>query len=550
MVPMRISTRNAFPVYITLLAVVLLLSCTDREKYHRLLSEAEQQNSNYIPFTTDSAMLDVVDFYDSHGNANERMKAHYLLGCVYRDLGEAPQALQCYHDALDCADTTATDCDYNLLSRIHGQMAEIFGSQFLPHEMLQEERECERIARLRKDTLSIILSIERQAYAYELTNQLDSEIILKENVCQMYKSTGYMQDYAIACGTLLHPYLKRENYRKARYCIDTYEKYSGLFAPDGTIEKRREIYYYLKGLYYLGVDSLQLSESFFRKSLLNAQDANSKEAGYHGLYLLFKHKGQRDSIAKYAELSYQTNDERVRKSSLVELQHMQGMYNYGRNQTIAKSEQNKRFKVQQWLGGAISIIVLLCLLGYMIFKHQMRIRREEYQVYRTNLIKLEQAQKDLQQLNEQRIESLMEEKEEVIEKLSQEIQHFQQERINKDINALETRLTSSDICIRLHAIVTSISGYVTKDDWSQLSQLINEEIPHFYSIVNQRHAVLRQDEYHICMLVRLYFTPYEICRLTGLPSSNVSMIRTRLCEKIFGIKGNPKEFDARIQNIS
>lgn len=41
---------------IPLLIVVLLLSCTDREKYHRLLSEAEQQNSNYIPFTTDSAM--------------------------------------------------------------------------------------------------------------------------------------------------------------------------------------------------------------------------------------------------------------------------------------------------------------------------------------------------------------------------------------------------------------------------------------------------------------------------------------------------------------
>ncbi|MBQ6681375.1 MAG: hypothetical protein IJM78_04015 [Prevotella sp.] len=208
---------------IPLLIVVLLLSCTDKEKYHRLLSEAEQQNSKYIPFTSDSIMLDVVNFYDSHGTANERMKAHYLLGCVYRDLGEAPQALQCYHDALDCADTTAADCDYNLLSRIHGQMAEIFGSQFLPHEMLQEERECERIARLRKDTLSIILSIERQAYAYELTNQLDSEIILKENVCQMYKSTGYMQDYAIACGTVHILVLPNSYYKVHTNQLNAYE---------------------------------------------------------------------------------------------------------------------------------------------------------------------------------------------------------------------------------------------------------------------------------------------------------------------------------------
>ena len=67
-------------------------------------------------------MLDVVDYYDHHGTANERMRAYYLLGCVDRDLGEAPQALECYHDAVDCADTTAQDCDYKLLSRVYGQM--------------------------------------------------------------------------------------------------------------------------------------------------------------------------------------------------------------------------------------------------------------------------------------------------------------------------------------------------------------------------------------------------------------------------------------------
>ena len=31
-------------------------------------------------------MKEVVDYYDRHGSANERMLANYVLGCVYRDM--------------------------------------------------------------------------------------------------------------------------------------------------------------------------------------------------------------------------------------------------------------------------------------------------------------------------------------------------------------------------------------------------------------------------------------------------------------------------------
>ena len=60
-----------------------------------------------------------------------RLLAHYLLGRAYHDHGEAPMALQCYQDALDCADTLSTDCDYPQLARVYGQMAQIFYEQGL-----------------------------------------------------------------------------------------------------------------------------------------------------------------------------------------------------------------------------------------------------------------------------------------------------------------------------------------------------------------------------------------------------------------------------------
>ena len=70
-------------------------------------------------------MREVVAYYDRHGTLSERVEAHYLLGCVYRDMGEAPQALQCYQDAVALYGQTLPQ-DVGLLIRIYGQMAELF----------------------------------------------------------------------------------------------------------------------------------------------------------------------------------------------------------------------------------------------------------------------------------------------------------------------------------------------------------------------------------------------------------------------------------------
>ena len=37
---------------------------------------------------------------------NEKMEAHYILGCIYRDMKETPKAMQCYQDAVESVDTS------------------------------------------------------------------------------------------------------------------------------------------------------------------------------------------------------------------------------------------------------------------------------------------------------------------------------------------------------------------------------------------------------------------------------------------------------------
>lgn len=61
---------------------------------------AKGMNKGYVDFTTDSLMKEIVDYYDNHGTCQQQMLAHYLLGCVYRDLGDSPASLSCYNDAI------------------------------------------------------------------------------------------------------------------------------------------------------------------------------------------------------------------------------------------------------------------------------------------------------------------------------------------------------------------------------------------------------------------------------------------------------------------
>ena len=95
-------------------------------------------------FTTDSLALELVRYFDQPlhfwTSANDRLMAHYLLGRCYADMGEAPRAIEEYSEAVEQADTTASDCDLHALRAVYGQMANVFHQQNLPKEEIEANR--------------------------------------------------------------------------------------------------------------------------------------------------------------------------------------------------------------------------------------------------------------------------------------------------------------------------------------------------------------------------------------------------------------------------
>ena len=122
------------------LVLLLFTSCGYRsQEMSEALARAEEMNRNYQSMDTLKGMEQVADYYRPLlGRSQRYMRALYMLGCVYRDRGDAPMALHYYQEAVSHADTTDADCDFHTLCRIYGQMSVLYQRQRSPRLELEK----------------------------------------------------------------------------------------------------------------------------------------------------------------------------------------------------------------------------------------------------------------------------------------------------------------------------------------------------------------------------------------------------------------------------
>ena len=269
------------------LTLLRSMSFTDKadRMYHSLLL-ADACNKCYDTLPPDSILREVADFYDRYGSANEQVRAHYLLGCAYRDMGEAPQALQSYQDAASLADTTAKDCNYRLLMSVYGQMAYIFHKQNLPQDEFTAALDYKKNALLSKDTLNYIRGIELSIKALGLLKDTGNVMKLIKESQKLYKEHG-LSYMAIRENIIpIHFLVEKGEFTEALRLMNEYEMESQLFDNDGNIARGREAYYYLKGSYYQKTNNLDSAEFYMRKILRYGNQADA----YRGLLSIFNEK--------------------------------------------------------------------------------------------------------------------------------------------------------------------------------------------------------------------------------------------------------------------
>ena len=534
-------------------AVVLLAGCSgDKAQMLQQLEQLEQQNRSGEAMLNDSLAESLVNYFDRHGDANERMRSRYILGRTYYCLDELPRALEMYNEAADCADTTSVDCDYKVLSRIHAQSAVIFNLQIQPRSQLQELRLAERYAWKGKDTIQAIECFALQAEAYDLLNNADSVIIVTAKSIELFRGIYRLDRVSQVIGTEISALVEKGDIEKARYCINEYETNSGFFNSYGDIEKGKEVYYYIKGCYYLAAQKIDSAEIMFRKELIQSTDLNNQIAGCKGLQEVYGRKGIVDSIAKYANLGYILNDSAYSLSEMQNIQKMQASYNYNHQKQLAEEKANDARNAYIAIGVIMVLFLFIAVIAWLWFRHHRIELQLKETLYQQTQNLLEQAQSDLMELQEknENASDLISRKSREISDLQSQIAQYQRRQSIKDHANLEDLLDNAPITRELAGLLKANPVQsATQGQLRELRKLINEQIPVFYDTLNTK-SPLRPIEYEVCLLVRCHFKPAEICKLMDREDGYISNLRKGILLKVYGIKGVPGDLDQRILQIS
>ena len=526
-----------------------------QQMHHRLL-QAKARNKAYVPFTSDSVMTVVADYYDRNGTANEQMEAHYLLGCVYRDLGEAPQALAAYHDAVECADTTAADCDYALLSRVHAQMASLLIRIQLPYETLDEAHNAEKTGVRAGDSLMILDGKMQKAYAYFLIGNLDSVISISEFVSKKYLQYGDTLYSLIALKSVTIGYIKKEMLEPARTAMDAYERLL-TDKPNNIVAYSKKNFNLIKAQYYLKCH--QYDSAYHYNQLANSLAVTPEERlnvlrGFSHYYISI---GEADSALKYTDLYVSTDDSIYRTSVRENFAKTKALYDYTRYEKDA--QQSKLHAIRAQLRFVITaVIALLILILAMLIAYRYREvqkkRQEEKLHYQQLLDSHGRTEKELSELRahqgEQTLKELITQKEQELARLDAELAHYRRKsELMTEASSDEERLLRAFPFYQNLLYTTDQGHSLTANDWKTIRKFLQEHLPQFYRYMSDNCRDLTNYEYQVCLLVRLHLKPKSIANALGVDGSYVTRVRRSMVKKLFGVDVSSKEADMLVLQI-
>ena len=524
-------------------------SKAQKMRYELLRHKA--MNKAYISFTSDSKMKEVVDYYDRHGSANERMLANYVLGCVYRDMHEVPLALEYYNKAAEQADTTAADCDYGTLYRVYSQMGFLFSKQYLPYQLLDAFGKAEKYAYLAKDTLNAIINYQNKGDAYDYLGKKDSVVAINLRSANMFKRIGDNYNAAIALGCNYCYYIEKQDSVNAKKAFEAY--FSTGYEGNSNYGDAKAFLLCEKGRYYMFISRLDSAFSCLNQSLKLSKSYSNKAAATKVLAQYYARVNKPVLAMKYALKSSEYNDSDLLAVRESQLQQIQAMYNYGRNQEIARKAELKAERITMLVYVLIAGGVVIFLLLTHLYLKQLKKKKEKILVtkhlYDDSLLKLRQKQEELELLrtvNDRKIADVIKEKEQTINKLEDDLKDIRDKYSNSSLSDVDILLKESSIYKRIKYLELHPKEIMRENDWIELEETIEQLIPSFIPLLKNRLNVIA---YRICLLVKLEISTSSIAILLGLSSSAISKYRKVMLEKLCGRSGKPKDFDEYIRQI-
>lgn len=554
------SCMNARPdsalIWLATLADSITHAPQKTQMYYRLLT-IKAEDKLYMPHTTDSVILSIVDYYQQKGDKERLFESYYYLGGTYRDMNDIPRALKAYHQGIEVGE----DTDQTLLQGMtYGQMGILLAYQELYDESRSMMRKALRCYGELGDSVRYANTLATLARTYDGKNETDSALYYKDSTFYYYK-----ESYRIL--------RKFKMYRKADAVAGEmgcfyYRKGSTVLAKQTLLKVLPTQYKSDNVLLCLGriynKEGLADSARYYWGEVLKYR--NLHKQCYANLCLAELEKTQGNEVLSLAyDKQYkilQDSINAITRTDAVEKLHLSYSFQHEEQKNHQLDLKNESYLKKIYL--LLFVLLFSIALGVIVIQ-RIRIRKQEAieqekrlrliqeEQYKHSLAYMRENERKLQEVERQLVEAVKQNdtlRQELL--LSQrkvlETSGHQSAALLSNRELLKDAFRRSDVYAFFHQAEQE-ELKVQEEDWDALRTAIDIAYPQFIERLYELCPKLSQRELYICYLIKLSLNCMSMTRILICTPSAISQARKRLYKKMSGRDGTGEDLDKLITDL-
>ena len=514
--------------------------------YHRLLTLAAEDKL-YVPHTSDSLIREIVRYYEGYGDSDKLMMAYYYQGSVWRDMNDAPRAIDCYHRALEAG--RHTRCS-DLLISIYSQLGTLLAYQGVYDESLQATRTALALCRQYRDTLSSPFFLRNIGRIWDIRRNKDSVYHYYNAALQQAR---YNQDSVMIEAVLLELGAISLSFNE----VDTAKM---LLEKVKHRNDRKRFFHGILGRIYSREGQRDSARAYFNRALPYA-GLRQQVTLHEELARLDYAEGRYAEAFSHASQSMALRDSVTSLTETEEVAKINALYNYHRTEEMNRQLEQRNRRQRGWLYGIVSAALLAaCATAVWLRqkKHEAALQRQkirnlEAEQYRRSEAYRAESRRQLAELEAQLCKAekdkdtarreLLETRHALLELSAAKDRIEQQER-----GLLVSQLHRSSVYAFFHKAAHE-EIRITAENWQELQAAIDAAYDDFTGRLYSLCPNLSEMELHICWLIKIQLSPKDMAQVVGRSQSAVSMARTRLYKKIHQKEGTTSDFDKFIADL-
>lgn len=483
-------------------------------RYYQLLT-IKARDKAFLPHPSDSLILAVLHYYEQGGDPRLLPEAYYYAGRVTSDLGDAPQAVDFFHAALDAIEDEEYERNKKedefgtnrLKGRIHAQTAYLLALQHLYSEAIEEYRMAATCDSLNRDSAFLIKDYREIGYDLSRSGKYDDALIYFHLSQEVAEQIGDSTSFANAVYQEAYTLLKQGKLEQA----DDLVKQFPLFIK----RQNQNFATSLLARKYSLEEDYENAFLCFTK-LTEVGNLKDRSNAYFWLAEYAQSNKKLDTAILYLNKAISTNDSLINLQNDDAVAYSTSVYNYQlrvkENEKLKRQEKKTERKHTLWGFGTILSLVIIGFIGYIEYKKRKTLHSECLRL--SELLELKDREAEESKVARRNA--------------------MAQLRTSKAMTLIEEKLVNGD--------------NLTEQDWEEIEETFKCLLPDYLINLRSFHNYT-EPEWRLCLLSKMELKAEAIGTLICLSQSAIYNKSRRLYKKIFGHECSQQEWDKFIKSL-